>query len=159
MLTFNKFGFLNFVDINIEKFAGTSFTIAVTEALYFWHKVLSCKLWTFCCFFSEIYMSFINCDIVFFAFNKSFVKENENYIHYGCWYQCYCKWHFYCHFHIVAELTWITWTHTYCIFPFTFDCKTSYGKTKIIPIDLSPSRTQTHIHTTARSFMKCFVKW
>ena len=35
LLVFDNFEFLNFVDINIEKFAGTNFTIAVTETLYF----------------------------------------------------------------------------------------------------------------------------
>ena len=65
LLAFDKFGFFNFVDINFEKFAGTNFPMPVTETLYFWHIILSCKLWTFCRFFSEIYVSFINCDIVF----------------------------------------------------------------------------------------------
>ena len=34
-LSFDKFWFLNFVDINIEKFPGINFAIAVTETLYF----------------------------------------------------------------------------------------------------------------------------
>ena len=34
-LAFDKFGFLNFMNINIEKFAGTNFAIVVTETLYF----------------------------------------------------------------------------------------------------------------------------
>ena len=35
LLLFDKFGFFNFGDINIEKFDGTSFAIAVTETFYF----------------------------------------------------------------------------------------------------------------------------
>ena len=35
LLAFDKFGFLNFVDINIEGFADINFAIAVTETLYF----------------------------------------------------------------------------------------------------------------------------
>ena len=34
-LAFDKFGFLNFMNIDIENFAGTNFAIAVTETLYF----------------------------------------------------------------------------------------------------------------------------
>ena len=34
-LIFDKFGFQNFVDINIEKFTGINFAIVVTEMLYF----------------------------------------------------------------------------------------------------------------------------
>ena len=44
LLAFDKFGFFNFVDINFEKFAGTNFPMPVTETLYFWHIILSCKL-------------------------------------------------------------------------------------------------------------------
>ena len=35
LLALDKFGFLNFVNIDIENFAGTNFAIAVTETLYF----------------------------------------------------------------------------------------------------------------------------
>ena len=31
----DKFGFLNLVDVNIEKFTGINFAIAVTKTLYF----------------------------------------------------------------------------------------------------------------------------
>ena len=34
-MTFDKFWFLNFADISIEKCAGINFAIAVTKALYF----------------------------------------------------------------------------------------------------------------------------
>ena len=64
-LAFDKVWFLNFVDINIEIFAGVNFAIAVNETLYFWHTVLSCRLWYFWDFFSEIYVALINWDIVF----------------------------------------------------------------------------------------------
>ena len=43
-LAFNKVWFLNFLDINIEKFAVVNFAIAVTETLSFWHPVLSYRL-------------------------------------------------------------------------------------------------------------------
>ena len=36
LLAFDKFWFLNFVIVNIERFAGTNFAIAVTET-YFLH--------------------------------------------------------------------------------------------------------------------------
>ena len=35
LLAFDKFGFLNFANIDIEKFAGTNFAITVTETLHF----------------------------------------------------------------------------------------------------------------------------
>ena len=34
-MPFDKFWFLNFVDLSIEKFAGINFDIAVTQTLYF----------------------------------------------------------------------------------------------------------------------------
>ena len=46
-LVYDKVWFLNFVDINIGKFAGVNFAFAVNETLYFWHPVWSCKLGTF----------------------------------------------------------------------------------------------------------------
>ena len=75
---------------------------------------------------------------------KVHLKIIKNYNHYCSWYQCYYKWHFYHYFHIVHYrwINWITWTYTHCIFP--FDSKSSYGKIKIIPIDLSTPRMQTH---------------
>ena len=36
---FDKFWFLNFVNISIEKFAGINFAIVVIQTLYFWHPV------------------------------------------------------------------------------------------------------------------------
>ena len=74
-MAFDNFWFLNFVNINIEKFAGINFEIAVTEILYFWHPVLSCRLWTFWYFFSEIYESLINCNIVFWQIYKDIWKQ------------------------------------------------------------------------------------
>ena len=64
-LAFDQVWFLNFVDINIEIFAGVNFATTVNETLYFWHPVLSCRFWTFWNFFSEIYVALINWDIVF----------------------------------------------------------------------------------------------
>ena len=76
---------------------------------------------------------------------KGRLKTIKNHNHYCCWYQYYYKCHFYHYFHVVHYrwINWITWTYTQSIFPFTFDCKSSCGKNKITPIDLSPPRTQT----------------
>ena len=63
LLVYEKFWFLWL--LIFERFAGINFAIAVTEALYFLHPVLSCRLWTFWYFFSELYVSLINCDIAF----------------------------------------------------------------------------------------------
>ena len=60
---------MNFVDINTKKIANINYAKAVTEALYFWHSVLFCRKRTFWCLFSEIYVSLINCDIVFCKLN------------------------------------------------------------------------------------------
>ena len=57
-LAFDKFWFLNFVNINTEKFAGINFVIAVTEILTFWY------------FYSEIYVSLIKWNIVFLQIYK-----------------------------------------------------------------------------------------
>ena len=55
---------MNFMIINIERFRDINFVIAVTKT-YFLHPVLSCWLWNFWYFFSEIYVSLIKCDITF----------------------------------------------------------------------------------------------
>ena len=78
-LTFNKVWVSNFVHINIEKFAGVNFVIAVTETLYFWHPVLSYRLWIFWNFFSEIYVVLINCDIAFCIY-KDIWKQSKSII-------------------------------------------------------------------------------
>ena len=78
-LVFNKVWFLNFVDINIEIFAGVNFAIAVNETLYFWHLVLSCRLWYFWNFFSEIYVALINWDIAFCIY-KDIWKQSKSII-------------------------------------------------------------------------------
>ena len=56
---------MNSVDINVEKLAGVNLAVAATETLYFWHPVLSYRLWIFWNFFSERYVALINCDIAF----------------------------------------------------------------------------------------------
>ena len=43
LLVFDKFRFLNFVIMNIERFPGINFAIAVTET-YFLYQVLSFRL-------------------------------------------------------------------------------------------------------------------
>ena len=77
---------------------------------------------------------------------KRHLKTVKNYNHCCCLYHCYYKWHFYHYSRIVHYrwINWITWTYTHCIFPFPFDCKSSYGRTKIISTNLSSPRTQTH---------------
>ena len=79
LLAFDKVWFLNFVDINIEIFAGVNFAIAVNETLYFWHLVLSCRLWYFWNFFSEIYVALINWDIAFCIY-KDIWKQSKSII-------------------------------------------------------------------------------
>ena len=78
-LTFDKVWFLSFVDINIKRFDGVDFAIAVTEILYFWHPVLSCRLWIFWNFFSEIYVALIICDIAFCIY-KDIWKQSKSII-------------------------------------------------------------------------------
>ena len=51
-MAFDKFLFFNFVDIGIKNFAGINFAIAVTQTLYIWHPVLSCRLSTVLYFLS-----------------------------------------------------------------------------------------------------------
>ena len=53
---------MNFVDINTKKLTGINFANAVNEILYL----------TFWCFFSEIYISLINCDIAFCKLKNTF---------------------------------------------------------------------------------------
>ena len=143
-MAFDNLWFLNFVNINIEKFAGINFEIAVTEILYFWHPVLSCRLWTFWYFFSEIYESLINCNIVFWQIYKDIWKQLKTIIVtvvsiivtviYIVQYEHYC-W-----------INWIERTYIHSIFHWHL-----YRKTRIVPIDPSPPKlhknTHTHTHT------------
>ena len=138
-------GFYEFMIINIERFPGINFVITVTETLYFLsHLYLLILLFWNLCVLNKLRHWFLNL--------KGHLKLIKNYNHYFCWYKCYCKWHFYHYFHIAHYrwINWITWTYTHCIFPFPFDRKRSYSKTKIIPIDLSPLRTQTHAHNCSQ---------
>ena len=64
-----RFWFMNFVDINPKKTVGINYANAVFETFYFWHQVLFCRMWTFWCFFSEIYISLINCKIAICKLN------------------------------------------------------------------------------------------
>ena len=139
--------FMNFMIINIEGFASINFVTAVTETLHFFTSsfilqivnILVLLFWN-SCVLDKLRHCFLNL--------KGHLTLIKNYSHYFCWYQCYYKWHFYHYFHIEHHhwINWITWTYTHCIFPFPFDCKSSYRKTKIIPIDPSLLRTQTHAH-------------
>ena len=74
-MTFHKFWILNFVNINIEKFPGINFVISITEFSYFWHLVLSCRLWTFWYFYSKIYVPLTNCNINFLQICKDIWKQ------------------------------------------------------------------------------------
>ena len=142
--------FINFMIMTIERLAGINFVIAVAETYFFTSSfilqivnILVLFFWNLCVL-DKMRHYFLNL--------KGHLKLIKNYNHYCCWYQCYYKWHFYHYFHIVHYrwINWITWTYTHCIFPFPFDCKSSYRKTKIIPIDLSPLRTQTHAHNCSQ---------
>ena len=124
LLAFDKIWFLNFVNVNIRRFAGINTATAVTLS------------WNLCAL-DKLRYCFLNL--------KWHLKTIENYNHYCSWYQCYYKRHFYHYFHIVhyCWINWITWTYIHFIFP--FDSKSSYGKIKITAVDLSPPRTQTHL--------------
>ena len=137
-------GFMNFLIINIERFAGINVVNALTETYFFTSSFILqvvniCVLlfWNLCVL-DKLRNCFLNV--------KGHLKLIKIYNHYCCWYQCYYKWHFYHYFHIVHYrwINWITWTYTHCIYPFPFDCKSLYKKTKIIPTDLSPFTTQAY---------------
>ena len=142
---------MNFVIINIERFPVINFAIAVTKT-YFLHPVLSCRLNILVLLFWNLWVldKLRHC----FLNLKGHLKIIKNYGHYCCWYQCHCKWHFYHYFHIEHYhwINWITWTYTHCIFSFPFNCKSSDGKTKIIPIDLCPPRTETHARNCSQLY-------
>ena len=133
--------FKKFYKCNIEKFASINIVIAVIFTSNFILQIVNILVLLFwnLCLLDKLRHCPLNL--------KGHLKLIKNYNHYCCWYQCYYKWNFYHYFHIVHYhwINWITWTH--CIFPFPFDCKSSYRKTKIIPIDLSPLRTQMHAHS------------
>ena len=132
--------FMNFMIINIKRFAGINVVIAVIFTSSFILQIVNILVLLFwnLCVLDKLRHCFLNL--------KGHLKLKTHY--YCCWYQSYYKWHFYHYFHIVHYrwINWITRTYTHCIFPFPFDCKSSYRKTKIIPIDLSLLRTQTHAH-------------
>ena len=129
---------MSFVIINIERFAAINFVGAVIVTSSFIQEsvnILVLLFWNLCVL-DKLRNFFLNL--------KGHSKLIKNYNDYCCWYECYYKWHFCHYFHIVHYrwINWITWTYTHCIFP--FDSKSPYGKIKIIPIDLSLPRTQTH---------------
>ena len=130
---------MNYMIINIERFAGINFLIAVIFTSSFILQIVNILVLLFwnLCVLDKLRHCFLNL--------KGHLKLIKNYNHYCCWYQCYYKWHFYHYFHIVHYrwINWITWTYTYCIFPFPFDCKSSYRKNKIIRTGLSSQNTNT----------------
>ena len=132
--------------INIDIFAGINFVIVVTNTYFFTSSfilqivnILVLLFWNLC-----VLDKLRHC----FSNLKGHLKLIKNCNHYCCWYQwCYiCD--FYHFFQVVHYrwINWIKWRYTHCIFPFTFDCKSSSRKAKIIPIALSLLRTQTHAH-------------
>ena len=134
---------MNFMIINTKSFAGNNFIIAVvftSSFILMIENILVLLSWNLC-----VLDKLRHC----FSNLKGLLKLIKNYNQYCCWYGCYYKCHFYHYFHIVHYhwINWITWTYTHCIFLFPFDCKSSYRKTKIIPIELSLLRTQTHAHS------------
>ena len=131
-----------FMIINSERFAGINFVIAVIFTSSFILQIvniLELLFWNLC-----VLDKLRHCTLNL----KGHLKLIKNCNRYCCWYQSYYKWYFHHCFHIVHYrwINCITWTYTHCIFPFPFDGKSSYRKTKIIRIDLSTLRTQTHAH-------------
>ena len=137
--------------INIERFAGINFVIAVTETLYFFTSsfilqimnILVLLSWNLCVL-DKLWHCFLSLE--------GHLKLIKNYNQYCCKYQCYYKWYFY-HYFLIVQYSWInriTWTYTHCIVPLPFDCKSSCRKTKMIPTDLSPLRAQTHAHNCSQ---------
>ena len=135
---------MNFMIINLEKFAGINFVIAVTETHFFTSSfilqivnILVLFFWNFCVL-DKMWHYFLNL--------KGHLKLIKNYNHYCCWYQCYYKWHFY-HYsilYIIAELTELNELTLIASFLFLLVVKVHTGKNRIIPINLSPLGTQTH---------------
>ena len=149
---------LNFLDINIEKFADVNFAIAVTKTLYFWHPVLSYRLWIFLNFFSEMYVALINCDIAFCIYkdiwkqSKSIiiivvsinVITNDIFIILSILY-------------IINELTELHELTFIASFLFLLIAKVHTGKRKLFQfVSLLEHK---HTHTAAPSFMNYFVQW
>ena len=136
--------FMNFMIINIERFAGINFVIAVTETYFFTSSfilqivnILVLFFWNLCVL-DKMRHYFLNL--------KGHLKLIKNYNHYCCWYQCYYKWHFY-HYsilYIIAELTELNELTLIASFLFLLVVKVHTGKNRIIPINLSPLGTQTH---------------
>ena len=137
--------FINFMIMTIERLAGINFVIAVAETYFFTSsfilQIVNILVFLFrnLCVLDKLWHCFFNI--------KEHLKLINNYNH-CCWCQCYYKWHFYHYFHTVhyCRINWNTSTYTHCIFTFPIDCKSSYRKNKIIPIDLSPLRTKAHAH-------------
>ena len=126
-----------------------------------WHQLCNCSNWSIIFFTSTFILQVVNILVLLFwtlcvldklehcFLNlKGHLKIVKNYKRYCSWYQWYYKWHYYHYFHIVHYrwINWITWTCIHYIFSFPFDSKSSYGKTKTTPINLSPVRTQRHAH-------------
>ena len=118
--------FMNFMIINIERFAGINFVIAVIFTANFILQIVNILVLLFrnLCVLDKLSHCFLNL--------KEYLKLIKNYNHYCCWCQCYYKWHFYHYFDIIHYrwTNWITWTYTHCIFTFLFDCKSSTRKLK-----------------------------
>ena len=125
------------------RFAGINVVIAVAKTLHFFTSsfilqvvnILVLLFWNLCVLDKQRHC-FLNLE--------GHLKLIKIYNHYCCWQQCYYKWH--------ENGITITWTYTHCFFPFPFDCKSVYKKTKIIPIDHSPLTTQVHAGNCSQLF-------
>ena len=131
---------MNYMIINIERFAGINFLIAVIFTSSFILQIVNILvlLFWYCCVLDKLRHWFLNL--------KGHLKLIKNYNHYCCWYQCYYKWHFY-HYsilYIIAELTELNELTLIASFLFLLVVKVHTGKNRIIPINLSPLGTQTH---------------
>ena len=131
---------MNFMIINIERFADINFVIAVIFTSSFILQIVNILVLFFwnLCVLDKLRDCVLNL--------KGHLKLIKNYNHYCCWYQCYYKWHFY-HYsilYIIAELTELNELTLIASFLFLLVVKVHTGKNRIIPINLSPLGTQTH---------------
>ena len=122
--------FMNFMIINIERFAGINFVIAVTKTYFFTSSfilqivnILVLFFWNLCVL-DKMRHYFLNL--------KGHLKLIKNYNLHCCWYQCYYKWHFY-HYsilYIIAELAELHELTLIASFLFLLIVKICTGKLK-----------------------------
>ena len=137
---------MNFMIINIERFAGINFIIAVIL-----HPVLSCRLWIFWYCFSEIYASLISCDIAFWILNYIIIAVDIKIITNGIFIITSML-------YIIAELTELHELTLIASFLFLLIVTVHTGKLKWFQLTSLLSEHK-YTHTTTDSFKKYFVKW